>query len=102
MFEETSSSALSTPSSPTCVLSGGLFTTAKPLLARIMSKNEEDCWVGLGVEGDAGVGFIGGLDWDRSKNPLRIFALKVVVRSISGMSTSESPVKSIISGALGT
>lgn len=102
MFEETSSSILPAASSSNTVPSGGWFTTVKPLLARIMSRNEEVGWGDFGAEGDAGVGFKGDFDCDRSKNPLRMLALKVVLWLISGRSKSESPVKSIISGTLGT
>lgn len=73
------------------------MVTEKPLFARIISRNEDD-WGGFDIE--EGVGFAGDFDCDLSKNPLRILALKVVVGSISGLSRSESQVRSIISGAL--
>ena len=110
LLEETSSSILSTMSppdpappstsaSPPVCVSGSLPETGKPLLARIISRNEE-CWEGIEVEGNSGLAFTGDFDCDLSKNPLRMLALKVVVWSISGVSTSESPVRSIVSGTL--
>lgn len=55
--------------------------------------------------GEAGEGLMGDLVCDLLKKPLRMLALRVVECPISGMwlsSTSESPVRSIVSGTSGT